>query len=286
MAYLKFKKEVKVVQLWHGTGTIKRFGQDVNTGRLKELEKKANSKITHLIVNSKESEKQYAKAFGLSEDKVFIYGLPRTDLFFDQDKMQERLDKFYRQYPDLKGKKLVLYAPTFRDQEIDHPRIALDTKLLCEQLPEDYVYLLRLHPFVEHAYKANEQNKGDRAETKNVVSMSSYADISTLLLAADYLITDYSSVIFEYCLRSRPMIFYAYDYEQFSDQGRGFYRPYHEFVPGPVVKDAKSIIELLKKDRFDYGKINSFMNKNYQFLDGKSAERLYLNIFSSSIKTG
>jgi len=284
MAYLKFNKKVQVIQLWHGTGTIKRFGQDVNTGRLKNLEKKANSRITHLIVNSEETKKEYAKAFGVNEDKVFVYGLPRTDLFFDQAKVDERIKSFYQQYPNLSGKKLILYAPTFRDHENDHPSLALDTKMLCEQMPEDYIFMLRVHPFVEQAYEKAWLSKPDLRDEKNVISMSSYSDISTLLLVSDYLITDYSSVIFEYCLRKRPMIFYAYDLEQFSNYGRGFYQPYLEYVPGPVAKDTETIIELLKKNQFDIDKICTFKNQNYQFLDGKSAERLYLHIFSNSTK--
>lgn len=282
MAYLKFKKKVKVVQLWHGTGTIKKFGQDFNLGILKKLEKKANSRITHLIVNSGETKKQYAKAFGIEEGKVFIYGLPRTDIFFDQKKASERITDFYRQYPNLVDRKLILYAPTFRDNE--KISITLDTARMSKQLPEDYVYMLRLHPSLELPSENSQFGKPDLEEEKNVISMSSYPDISTLLLVSDYLITDYSSVIFEYCLRNRPMIFFAYDLEQFSNFGRGFYQPYQEYVPGPVVRDTDEIIELLKKDQFNFEKIIAFKNKNYEFLDGKSAERLYLHIFSSSIK--
>jgi CDP-ribitol ribitolphosphotransferase len=267
-----------VIQLWHGTGTIKRFGQDVNTGKLRKLEKKANSRITHLIVNSEETKHQYAKAFGICEDKVFVYGLPRTDLFFDPDKIEEKKRKFYKQYPKLKGKKLVLYAPTFRDQEKDNPRVALDTERLCEKMPKDYVYLLRLHPFIVEAYNKSRASKLLPYD-ENVISMSSYEDINTLLLVSDYLITDYSSVIFEYCLLEKPMIFYAYDLEEFSDQGRGFYRPYEKFVPGPVAKDTEDILRLLKNDQFDLNRVRSFVNKYYRYLDGKSAERLYLHIF-------
>jgi CDP-ribitol ribitolphosphotransferase len=285
MAYLKFHKKVKVIQLWHGTGTIKKFGQDVNIGMLKRLEKKANARLTHLIVNSKQTKEEYASAFGVSEDRIFIYGLPRTDIFFDPNKKEERIHKFYRQYPELKGKRLVLYAPTFRDQEKDRPRLLLDTELLCEKTTEDFVFLLRLHPFVEQAYRRTVQEKSGQ-KTDHVISMSSYPDINTLLLVSDYLISDYSSVIFEYCLLNRPIIFFAYDLKQFSNTDRGFYQPYEEFVPGPVVIDTQSVAELLNKNQFDIKIIENFKNKSYQFLDGKSAERLYLHIFCSSAKNG
>jgi CDP-ribitol ribitolphosphotransferase len=280
MAYIRFPKKVKVIQLWHGTGTIKRFGQDVNTGTLRKLEKRANSRITHLIVNSEETRKKYAGAFGVTEDNVFIYGLPRTDMFFDQRIAKEKKRSFYRRYPGLIGKKLVLYAPTFRDSEILNPKLALDTDKMCKELPKDYVILLRLHPYVTEVYK--KQGLLPAKGNDRVISMSSFGDINTLLLVSDYLITDYSSVIFEYCLLEKPIIFYAYDLEQFSDHGRGFYRPYEEFVPGPVVKDTRDILRLLKENQYDLGKIRSFVNRNYRYLDGKSAERLYLHIFKEN----
>lgn len=275
MAYLKFPGKVRIIQLWHGTGTIKRFGQDVNTGTLRRLERRANSRITHLIVNSEETKKEYMSSFGVSEDKVFVYGSPRTDLYFNEEMINARKERFYKQYPDLAGKKLVLYAPTFRDQERDNPKLALDVEALSRALPANFRYMLRLHPFIMENYR----KAGYTYQEANVISMSSYSDINTLLLVADYLITDYSSVIFEYCLREKPMIFYAYDLEEFSDHGRGFYRNYETYVPGPIARSTEEIIDIMKKDQFDPEKIKSFVQTNYQYLDGKSAERIYLHIF-------
>lgn len=277
MAYMKFPKRVSLVQLWHGTGTIKKFGQDVNTGKLKSLEKRANARLTHLIVNSENSKKEYAQAFGVAEDKVFVLGLPRTDLFFHPEGILARQKKFYKQFPKLVGKRLVLYAPTFRDSERTHPKLALDLQEMCRSLPEDYVFLLRLHPFVMEAYKKEVPLDSQIAE--RVISVSSYADINTLLLVSELLITDYSSIIFEYCLREKPMIFYAYDLEEFSDRGRGFYKPYKEYVPGPVVNNTQAVIQVLERNQFDMEKVRAFVKENYAFLDGGAAERLYLHIF-------
>ncbi len=281
MAYLKFGRKVRIIQLWHGTGTIKKFGQDVNTGGLKKLEKKANSRITHLIVNSEKTKKLYAKTFGIPQDRVFVYGLPRTDLFFDDVKREDRIRRFYTQYPGLKGKKLILYAPTFRDKECDRPKLMLDPDVWGEEMPEDTVLLLRLHPFVAGAFeKGQNQTEHNR---RNILSMSSYPDINTLLLVSDCVITDYSSVIFEYCLLKRPMIFFAYDLEQFSDCGRGFYEDYETYVPGPVVRDTKALTGLLNNGEFDMGRTEAFVRESYAYLDGKSAERIYRHIVRRSI---
>jgi CDP-ribitol ribitolphosphotransferase len=274
MAYLRFSKKVRVIQLWHGTGTIKKFGQDVNTGRLKKLEKKANSRITHLIVNSEKTKKLYAQTFGISEDRVFVFGLPRTDLFFDSGRRNERIRRFYEQYPQLSGKKLILYAPTFRDQECRRPEIKLDTRIWNKEMPADTVLLLRVHPFVAEAFeKDREQYTGGNQQ--NILSVSSYPDINTLLLVSDCLITDYSSVIFEYCLLKRPMIFYAYDLEQFSDSGRGFYEDYEEYVPGPAARDTKTLINLLKKGQPDGGRTEAFIKE----MSGADKFQLIMVIF-------
>ncbi len=281
MAYIRFRKKVRIIQLWHGTGTIKRFGQDVNVGKLKLLEKRANSSITHLIVNSMETKTLYAKAFGVEEEKVFIYGLPRTDLFFQPDKIDERKKKFYEQFPELIGKKLILYAPTLRDQEMDHPKLALDLELFHSRLSEDFTCLLRIHPFVVDAFERDGLLESAKYENK-IRNLSTYPDINTLLLVSDYLITDYSSVIFEYCLLEKPMIFYAYDLELFSDSGRGFYQSYEEYVPGPVVGDTEGIIKLIKDNSFENEKLRDFTKKNCRYMDGKSAERIYQNIFKNA----
>jgi CDP-ribitol ribitolphosphotransferase len=281
MAYIKLRKNVRVIQLWHGTGTIKRFGQDVNTGHLKALEKRANSRITHLIVNSEDTKQLYAGAFGISPEKVYTYGLPRTDLFFNEIQVKERVQAFYKRFPQLAGKRLILYAPTFRDNEREENRSITDINILSDKLPSDYVILLRLHPFIAEAYNKEEQQAAGKSA--NVVSVSSYPDINTLLLAADCLITDYSSVIFEYCLLQKPMIFYAYDLEEFSSQGRGFYHTYEEYVPGPVVKNIEELVGLLKNNHLETDKIRDFINLNYIYLDGKASERIYNNIFKAKI---
>ncbi len=273
MAYLKRRKGVKVIQLWHGTGTIKKFGQHVNTGRLKELEKKANSNITHLIVNSEETRKLYAEVFGIGEDRVYPIGLPKTDELIQRLKEAERLgvyrdkEAIYQKYSIPKQAKLLLYAPTLRDRDLQATTILDQLKGLQEGLPEHYYLGLRLHPYIAEASK----------EVKllpRVCQMSFESDLNSLLMASDVLITDYSSIIFEYCLTGRPMIFFAYDLQEFSDRGRGFYWDYETYVPGPVTATAEETVEVLREHVFDPARIRSFRDRNYSHLDGKARERL------------
>lgn len=275
MAYLKFKKNVKVVQLWHGTGTIKKFGQDANTGEIKRLEYKANQKLTHLIVNSEYTRKQYAKAFGVQESKVYIWGLPRTDELFSEAIKEQKRHQFFETYPELEGKRLVLYAPTFRDQEVENPKMMLDVTYLEKNTSEDTIYLIKLHPFVAAHY--------EQRDTRRCVNVSSYKDINTLLFVSDVLITDYSSIIFEYSVLERPMIFYAYDLDEFSQSGRGFYEDYRSYVPGPVVSDKEEIAAILNADEFKNESSNklaaAFKILSFSYVDGQSMKRFIEYIF-------
>ena len=163
---------------------------------------------------------------------------------------------------------MVLYAPTFRDQEVADPKVHLDVDKMAKELPEDYCLGLRLHPFVASRFHLEQDYDG------KVVDFSSYDNLNTLLMATDLLISDYSSIIFEYCVFGRPMIFYAYDLDEFSDHGRGFYRDYKSYVPGPVVKTTDEILEVIRKKDYKLDRLQAFFEESYQYRDGKSSARL------------
>lgn len=267
MAYLNMRKGTKVVQLWHGTGTIKKFGQFSNTGKLKVLEKKANKCITHLIVGNEETKKLYAQCFGIDEKNVFVTGLPRTDLLFSEEEKEANRRKFYEEFEMLKGKRIVLYAPTFRDEQIENPEIALDLKQLSNHLSEDEVFVLRLHP---HIAKRNTT----KCEYNNIIDLSFYSNLNTLLDVSSIVISDYSSIIFEAAALEKPIIFYAYDYSEFMNNGRGCFYDYEKFVPGPVVKNQEELEAILKTKSFDLELIRKFKDSQFVFQDGRSTERI------------
>lgn len=272
MAYIRFKDNVKVVQLWHGTGTIKKFGQDVNTGRLKELEKRANGNITHLIVNNKYNARLYAKVFGIDIDRVYPVGLPKTDDILyriwksKKDGINHDREAIYKKYNLPRDKKLILYAPTFRDSNVDSEITLNQVEELAGLLPEDYILGLRLHPFVARLAAAK--------DIKNVCNLSMEKDLSSLIMASDILITDYSSIIFEYCITEKPIIFFAYDLEEFLSSGRGFYEDYVSYVPGPVVRTGMEVIDIIKENNHPIDRIREFNNKNFPNLDGMATKRI------------
>ena len=282
MAYMKFPKKVKVIQLWHGTGTIKKFGQDFNIGRLKELERRANGTITHMIVNSEQMKWIYQSAFGIPEDKLYALGLPRTDALFDLERRKRNKEEFYQQYPKLRNKKLLLYAPTFRDKEAANPKVRLEIESLLEALPKEYVLGLKLHPFVAAAF----QSKAYEAFGERVVNLSQYSDINTLYEVSEALITDYSSVIYDYCILDKQMYFYAYDLEDFLKEGRGTYLKYQENMPGPIAYTTQELAEALQKglvkDEYDYEALKRFKEESYQHFDGNSTKRVVKLLLESN----
>lgn len=275
MAYTPIDRRVKVVQLWHGTGSIKRIGLDVETGQVAKLAAKANKRITHLIVNSERTKKQYARAFGVTEDKTYVLGLPRTDLILDEVLIRRKRREFFAQFPELQEKKCILYAPTFRDDEVGTPRLALELKELTAAMQEDEVLLLRLHPHVAE----NFSDEVLEAYGASVINMSGFSGVTTLLAAADCLITDYSSIIYEFCLLDRPMIFYAYDLQKFREEGRNFYEDYEQYVPGPVVKSQQELVNIWQQGFEWKKKVADFRRKEFKFLDKNALKRLLELIF-------
>lgn len=272
LSHIRVKINVKVIQLWHGTGTIKKFGQDANSGELKRLERRANRNITHLIVNNRQIAKLYARAFGVDIHRVYPLGLPKTDDILDRqrkvdkDRINIDRDKIFSNYKLPKDKRLILYAPTFRDLNLGSDTILRNVEDLADMLPEDYILGLRLHPYV--AGLARRLNK------ENVCDLSDEKSLSALIMASDLLITDYSSIIFEYCITGKPMIFYAYDLDDFISRGRGFYNDYAGYVPGPVVKDSKELIELINRGDFTTDTTKTFIMENFPMRDGKATERI------------
>jgi CDP-glycerol glycerophosphotransferase (TagB/SpsB family) len=212
----------------------------------------------------------YAQGFGLSTDSIIPAGVPRTDVFVDKSYETKTKEKFYQSYPKLKEKKIILFAPTFRGKGKEtafYPMEYFEPVQVCQRIGEEYVILIKLHPFIE------EKITIPQAYADQIIDLSEFPEINDLLFVSDLLITDYSSLIFEASLRELPMLFYVFDLEEYTRE-RNFYFDFAPTVPGKKVFHQEELITAIKEQDFQQEKVLPFRKKYFEHFDGKSTERV------------
>ncbi|GER71403.1 ribitolphosphotransferase [Weizmannia acidilactici] len=268
---LKIRKNAELVQLWHAVGAFKTFGFS-RLGRPggPSPKSKNHRNYTKAIVSSHNIAKHYAEGFGIDIEKVIPTGIPRTDVFFDKAYQEQVKTSLYEEYPFLKDKKVIMFAPTFRgngQQSAHFPMEVLNLDKLYHELKDEYVFLFKIHPFVKNDFSIPYQY------SDFFYDFSSYREINDLLFVTDILITDYSSVCFEFALLNKPMLFFAFDVEEYVRK-RDFYYDYKSFIPGPLIRNTDEMIETIKKEQFDIHKIKPFVQYFFDDTDGKSSARV------------
>ena len=237
-----------IVQTWHACGAFKKFGYslgDKTFGATEALTDRVriHSNYDVCLVSSMSVAPHYAEAFGLRLD-VFRsdLGIPRTDVLFGEERIARTVSAVRRRYaiPDL--------------------------RLMQQRLGEDHVVLVRLHPFVQARSPLAPELGGF------VIDVSDHPDVNELLLASDVLITDYSSVIYEFVLLGRPMAFFAPDHEAYERE-RGFYFDYRTGVPGPVFETTPPLVDWLRAGTFDLRRVAAFRDASFDVADGSATER-------------
>ncbi|WP_143286868.1 CDP-glycerol glycerophosphotransferase family protein [Caenibacillus caldisaponilyticus] len=268
---LKIRKNAELIQLWHAVGAFKTFGfSRLGLPGGPSPKSKNHRNYTKAIVSSHHVAKHYAEGFGIDIEKVVATGIPRTDVFFDEEYKKRVTEQLYQEYPFLVGKKVIMFAPTFRgngQQSAYYPMEVLDLEKLYHALKDEYVFLYKIHPFVKNDITIPYEY------SDFFYDFSSYREINDLLFITDILITDYSSVCFEFALLNRPMLFFAFDVEEYV-QTRDFYYDYHTFIPGPLVRTTDEIIETIRKKDFKMEKIKPFVEYFFDHTDGRSSERV------------
>lgn len=268
MGKLRFRQSAVITQLWHAEGAFKKFGLDIDRSEnVRLLEKAGNSKLSYVVCSSEGVAPIYASAFGVSEYKVLPLGSARTDYFFKPINEERLRAEFDRRYPECKGKKLVLYAPTFRDNHSDDIRLldSLDISAFNERFGEEYKLLVRLHPQVH----------SDVRGLDGAVDVCDYPDTMELMRVCDILITDYSSICMDFAIQEKPIYFYAFDLERY-ERDRAFYYDYESYVPGPVARDFQTLLNLINSSVSETYRLrrNDFNFNNFGVPDGKAAERI------------
>lgn len=275
------REETIVVQAWHACGAFKKFGFSTAEllfgGSRKQQEKFPLHRNYDIVsVSSPEVVWAYEEAMGL-EGKGIVkpLGVSRTDVFFDKAYV-DNAKKEVCDYIKVQDKKIILYAPTFRGRvrEAMGPD-KLNFGLLKASIGEEYILIIKHHPFVKNRPKVPEEY------FDFVYDVSEDLNIEKLLCAADICISDYSSLVYEYSLLIRPLIFFAYDLEEYFDW-RGFYYNYEELTPGPIVKTTEEIVDYIKNidNRFDKYEIFKFKEKFMSACDGKVTDRILNEVLS------
>ncbi|MET4921671.1 CDP-glycerol glycerophosphotransferase family protein [Streptomyces sp. PSRA5] len=237
-----------VVQTWHGT-PLKRIGRDLtgsahaDEAYIATLPRRA-AQWSVLVSPNSFSTPIMRRAFGY-EGTVLESGYPRNDLLHapDRGKIADALRE-HLEIPE--DKRVILYAPTWReDQPKKAGRYGLDLQLDLEQaareLAEDHVLLVRRHYLVGGTVPG-----AGRGATGFVRDVSRYPDVAELMLISDALVTDYSSLMFDFAQTGRPMYFHAYDLEHYRDTLRGFYFDFESAAPGPLVADTAALVAALR----------------------------------------
>ncbi|MFM8730855.1 MAG: CDP-glycerol glycerophosphotransferase family protein [Candidatus Limnocylindrus sp.] len=276
---VKKRPGVTIVQVWHACGAFKRFGRatlEAEWGAdqvfLKWVPIHSNYDLT--LVSSASIALIYAEAFGQPVEKISAaFGIPRTDALLPSPQRDAR-ERAVRERLGLHdGRTTVLYAPTFRGTDLKGaaaPEL-LDIAALSRVLGSEYRLILRLHPFVKSAMRIPPE-AGDF-----VVDASNEPDVNEVMLAGDILVSDYSSIIFEYALLNRPMAFLAPDLAAYERE-RGFFFDYRTGVPGPVLESTEQLARWIGAKVFDRQRVRDFAAASFDVMDGRATERFVSEI--------
>ncbi|PLT33372.1 CDP-glycerol glycerophosphotransferase family protein [Bacillus sp. V5-8f] len=283
LAAVHFKKGVECIQLWHASGAWKKFGLEdesikYRSPKARKRFSRVYSRFHKVVVGSDAMAAVFMKSFSLNAQQILRTGVPRTDFFFNEKLVKKARHTLAVQYPMWKTKKVILYAPTYRDNELEQFTLQLDLQTMAEKLGNDYILLLRLHPAIQNTVIFSKQY------SDFVVDVSSIKyEMNELLVAADYLITDYSSIVFEYSLMKKPIIFFIYDLEQYK-HSRGVVEEFEHHLPGPIARATNSIIETILSNEFNLHAIHDFSEIWNKYSKGYSSYHLVQYMFPEKVR--
>ncbi|WP_037537649.1 teichoic acid ribitol-phosphate polymerase TarL [Staphylococcus saprophyticus] len=276
---VKFRKSQEIIQVWHAVGAFKTVGYSRTGKKGGPFFNSVNHRnYTKAFVSSETDIPFYGEAFGIKEQNIIPTGVPRTDILFDQDYEKAIVADMEEALPIVKGKQVILFAPTFRGSghhTAHYPFFKIDFARFARYCREDNaIVLFKMHPFVKNKLNI------PREYQEYFVDVSDFREVNDILFITDILISDYSSLVYEFAVFKRPMLFYAFDLEDYITS-RDFYEPYETFVPGKIVESFNDLIVALDQKDFDVEKVEPFLDKHFKYQDGRSSERLVRNVFGS-----
>lgn len=273
ISLLTHKKSLVVIQMWHAMGSLKKFGYSIvetNTStsafekqmsveRKKEINKimRMHKGYDCIFASSEFCAPYFAEAFGYNIDKMVVMPLPIVDLLLDS-KYRDKVSKEIKNiYPVMKEKENIIYVPTFRPAEKEESIQELIDSINYEK----YNLIIKLHPLT-HLKNHDERVIWDKHFTSR-----------EMMMASDYIITDYSAIVYEASLLEKPIYFYIYDYDEYSKE-RNFYIDFKKELPGFMSEKANDIIQKIEKREYDIEQVIAFAHKNISLTEQSACERI------------
>ncbi len=281
------KKDSQVyLQTWHGT-PLKRLAHDIdvaqdttfyrskmNAQQMYQTYDEDVKKYNYMISANHFSSEVFQSAFRINKERLIETGYPRNDVLVNTT--TQEVVKLKQQLGLPLDKKIILYAPTWRDNSFVSKgytfHLEVDFAKWKEKLGEEYVVVFKPHYLIINDF--------DMAAFKGFVyEMPASLDISELYLVSDILITDYSSVFFDYAILQRPIYFYMFDLESYANELRGFYFDLAKTLPGDIFIKEMDLLDKIVEKRYDYKKLEHFNEQFNAWHDGQCSKKVLDIVF-------
>lgn len=245
---------VTVIQTWHAVGAIKAFGLADKTfnhrpKRSKDRFQRTYQNVDYYVAGSKTMSEIFKKAFNINDDKILKTSMPRLDFYNDEAVIKNTNDCLRKSLNISNETIIITYAPTYRENQFNVNDIHLDIEKMTRVLPNNYIIALRLHPTVEL-----------NNNLKNVINLSKGYSLESVLSMTDILITDYSSVGFEFSNLERPIIYYPYDIDDYKKE-KGLIDKYENLTTSNIAYSTDDIIQMIKENQFSIDEIRKFKHQ-------------------------
>lgn len=260
VSLLKHKKSLKVMQIWHAMGCLKRFGLSsagLSQGRDEKVAKAMNMHKNYdcALCSGPECIAPFAEAFGMDEKRMIPLGIPRIDYLTKEKYTSASKTNILTAYPQLdNGKKNIVYVPTFRKGEglgdeymeaaFDNVRNAVDY--------EKYNLVIKAHSGEERIFTDSPENRQDG---------NLFMGLDFIALA-DYIVSDYSAIIFEAAVAGKPVALYCFDWDDY-DAGRGFYIDYFKDIPFVKAKTAEELMQAIESGKVTFDESGELFSDRY-----------------------
>lgn len=288
--YIKKKQNQVYLQTWHGT-PLKRLGHDIQASqdltfyrskmsykKMCESYDKDVKRYNYMISPNPFSTEVFQSAFHIEAKKLIETGYPRNDILTRASKAEVLAIK--KRFGLPKDKKIILYAPTWRDNNYVTSgytfTLEADFKLWKEYLGEQYILLFKPHYLISNGFNL------DPSLEDFVYKMDADIEINELYLISSILITDYSSVFFDYAILNRPIYFYMYDLKEYQEELRGFYLDINKDLPGDVYEKEFELLKAIQSNTFDFEKLNAFNERFNKLQDGTCSNKVIDIVFKST----